>query len=92
MTDIAIEWVCWRAIADVAYHRRLDMVCGGSMKSIRLCGKPWEFDGHMSTSSSSMPRILVRSLTIPMILQNGKESESVHRKGVKKYLIVSLVV
>ena len=31
MTDIAIEWVCWRAIADVAYHRRLDMLCGGSL-------------------------------------------------------------
>lgn len=31
MTDIGIELVCWRAIADVAYQRRLDMVCGGSL-------------------------------------------------------------
>ena len=30
MADIAIEWVYRRAIADVAYHRRLYMIYDGS--------------------------------------------------------------
>lgn len=46
----------------------------------------------MNTSSSLMARIFVRSHNMPMLLPNGKESESVHRKGVKMRLIVSLAV
>ena len=46
----------------------------------------------MNTLSKLLARIFVRSLTMPMPPQNGKESESVHGKGVRMSLVVSPLV
>ena len=96
-----LRFICWnRRCWDRMGIPACDSRCGLSSPFryhpwrlvVRKCGKSWELGGHMSPSLRLMAQIFVWSLTIPIVLQNGKESESVHRRGVRIRLIVSPVV
>ena len=77
----------------MAYQRRLDMVCGGSLleKYPSLWQVFWGWWAHeyfveiVVTDFGSVTHHTDDTT-------ERKESESVHRKGVKRRLIVSLVV